>query len=114
MTEELIKVYDDGKAVNDLLWFSYSEKGMPMGVVALNVRTEEIQCLLVDSPHRRKKIATKLIQMVEKKAIEYGLTRIFATTALDNEASKGLFESMGYVKWLKYNKVLKRRQQSET
>lgn len=101
-----VKVYDDGNAKNDLLWFSYSENGMPMGVVALNVRTEEIQCLLVDAPYRRKGIAAELIKAVEAKAKEYGLSRIFATTAQDNTPAQHLFRKLGYDQWYKYNKVL--------
>ena len=104
--DKMVKTYAVyGEA--DMLWFSYSDNGIPRGVVALNRRTEEVQCLIVDTPFRRKGIATALMKALEAQAKEIGITRVFATTALGNETAQAFFAKLGYDRWFKYNKVLK-------
>ena len=76
--------------------------GELVGTAVLNLDTCEISPVLVNSQHRRKGIATALIDVLEQAARKAGLRSIFASVALDNEASRAMMTSLGYCEWMKY------------
>jgi len=76
--------------------------GELVGTAVLNLDTCEISPVLVNSEHRRKGIATALIDVLEQAARKAGLRSIFASVALDNEASRAMMTSLGYCEWMKY------------
>ena len=90
------------KTSDDIIWFVHSENGKPVGICGFNKVHEEIVSILVDNNFRRKGIATKLIKEIEVWAKENGYKRIFGTVKLENDASNGVFEKLGYEKLNKY------------
>lgn len=99
-----VKTISDGNSI----WFTVSLQinGAPIAVAALNTKSQEIWCLLVDAPFRRKKIATELIERIETEAKALGMKHVFATTSCNNKPTQELFEKLRYEKWLKYYKNL--------
>ena len=83
------------KGLNDYYIFEIDKN--PVACVALHVDTErkqgELACLYVSSSHENQGIGRKLIQFVEKRARELGLTQLLAlsTQAFTYFQSKGSF-----------------------
>ena len=83
------------KGLNDYYIFEIDKN--PVACVALYVDTErkqgELACLYVSSSHENQGIGRKLIQFVEKRARELGLTQLLAlsTQAFTYFQSKGSF-----------------------
>ena len=79
------------------------EFGVPMGTAVLSLNDgphmEPLLCsLLVDSQHRRKGIATRLIKRREELAREHGHHRVHACTHPDNVGANALYKKLGYTK----------------
>ena len=87
----------------DMKWFVCIENFAPIGMAALD-KNNEIRCLLVDSSERRKGIASKLIEEIEKYAAEKGIKRLTSTTLISNVPTQNLFKKLGYKELFKYEK----------
>jgi amino-acid N-acetyltransferase len=78
-------------------FYIFEIDGNPVGCVALHVDHDaqmgELACLYVSASHEHQGIGRKLVQFIERRARELGLTRIFAlsTQAFTYFQSKGGF-----------------------
>ena len=61
-------------------------------------RLSYIHTLYVNSKHRRKGVASKLIQRVMKNAKNMGVSEIHVTTRFDNKSAINLYRKYGLVK----------------
>ncbi len=78
-----------------------------VGAATLLLGDNEIVALSTLESYRRRGVATQLVERCEEFARAAGLGRIFATTALTNEASIGVWENMGYQRLYKFEKRLR-------
>ena len=65
----------------------------------------ELTNLKVLPKRRREGIAHMLVQLGDVVAQEMGYSRVFATTAMDNVASRKLWEKRAYKQYFKYEKI---------
>ena len=52
--------------------------------------------IMIKEEFQNKGIATKSLSLVEKKAVELGISKLIALVHMDNESSKKIFENNGY------------------
>ena len=62
--------------------------------------------LWVDAAHRRYGIGRQLVEACERKALELGITRVFAVTHPSNEEARACFEACGYGEMILLDKKL--------
>jgi ribosomal-protein-alanine N-acetyltransferase len=73
--------------------------GFIIGLVYENVKIGNVGHILtldVATKHRRKGVAMKLLQELERKFREKGIKACFLEVRFDNEAAKRLYEKLGY------------------
>ena len=83
----------------------YMEDDKEIGQLDLH-EDHELTNLKVLPKRRREGIAHMLVQLGEAVALEMGYPRVYATVALDNKASNGLWAKRSYSKYFKYEKIL--------
>lgn len=81
----------------------YMDDDKELGQVDLH-EDHELTNLIVPKKYRRQGIASMLVKLGEAVAKELDYPRVFATVALDNEASQGVWEKRKYGQFYKYEK----------
>jgi GNAT superfamily N-acetyltransferase len=63
-------------------------------------RCAEVRDVFVPEPHRRKGVASALMEALEEAALRNGHDRVGLSVALDDQAApaRGLYEALGYTR----------------
>ena len=87
---------------SNFIWFYAVEEGIPIGIVALDPKREEIRCLMVLEKHRNKGIGKLLIDSCVLKARELGFKSVYGITMDNNPDASTFMEKLGYKHMNKY------------